>query len=132
MSSSPGMERTHVKFTCCQLHVYITRGRCTHAYSYEQKHILVIFKESEEYDQLRLALNDIRLKVEQLDNVTVDGAQPDGRYARKCSQENCLLLSYSNNNMQYYIITRKHAYRIALIFRGSKFSRIASSFFSLK
>ena len=45
----------------------------THAYSYEGNHILVIFKESEKYEQLRMALDDIRMEVEQLDNITVDG-----------------------------------------------------------
>ena len=60
----------------------------------------MIFKESEKYEQLRMALDDIRLEVEQLDNVTVDGVQPGGHYAPKCSQDNWLLLSYNNNNMQ--------------------------------
>lgn len=44
-----------------------------HAYSYEGNHTLAIFKEAEKYEQLRMALEDVRKEVEQLDTIIVDG-----------------------------------------------------------
>lgn len=51
-----------------------------HTCSYEGNHILAIFKEAEKYEHLRLALDDLRNEVEQLDTITVDGISYEIEY----------------------------------------------------
>ena len=45
----------------------------SHVHSFEGNHTLVIFKEAEKYEQLKLALEDVCKEVEEVDVITVDG-----------------------------------------------------------